>query len=187
MYDVIIDTNNRFSVLFGKYGAEEDHTFNLDPETEISPNEGLTLEERRYRTQAESNVSRKKMGYPPKGKASIDSEDYARIARKAKKPDAMRICISKIFRPLFEWRREFLVPYRQGLLAKEKLTIVPQTLIGVYEQWYREHLEVFDNRPPPLPGGVDGIPRIWDGQPLWAASEILGISAVTNNGDDVTW
>jgi hypothetical protein len=177
MFDISIDANNRFSVLFGKYGAENDHTFNIGEETDMVPNGGPTLEEKRYRTQAESNATRKKMGYPAKGTASVESGEYVRIAKKAMQPDAMKICINKIFRPLFRWRREYLIPFKEGKVKKEELTIVPQTLLGVYEQWYQTYYDTFDGRPPPLPGGVDGIPRVWDGQPLWEATEILGISA----------
>jgi len=176
-YDVIIDANNRFSVLFEKQWALEDHCFYLDEEVKMVPDLAPTLEERRYKTQAESNATRKKMGFPPKGEATTDSSEYVRIAKKAEQPDAIRILISKIHRPLFRWRREYLIPYREGRLAKEELTIVPLTLLGVYEQWYQKHKDVFGGHPPPLrSNGLDGVPRVWDGQPLWAAPEVqLGL------------
>jgi hypothetical protein len=177
--DIVIDANNRFSILFGKHGAEEDHTFYLDPEIKMDPpaSVGLTLEEKRYKTQAESNVSRKKMGYAPKGNATVDSAEYARVAQKAKQPDAIRILTHKIFRPLFEWRKEFLIPYRDGKITKQELTIVPLTLLGVYEQWFQTHLDAFGGHPPPLrKGGMDGVPRVWDTHPYWDVPEELGIS-----------
>jgi len=183
--DIVIDANNRFSILFMKQAAEDDHSFYLDEEVKMDSEVSLTLEEKRFKTQSEANATRKKMGYPPKGTASIESGEYIRIAKKAEQPDAIRILVNKVFRPLFEWRRERFIPYLEGRVPKESLTIVPLTLLGVYEQWYQTYKDTFGGHPPhPDPGCLDGVPRPWDGQPSMTVSGMLSISRALDNIKD---
>jgi hypothetical protein len=159
--DIIIDANNRFSCLFVDHGGE-DHGFYLEPESEIVPSVRLTLEEKRYKTQAQSNATRKKMGYPPKGTASLDSREFSLIAKRAEQEENTVVVINKVYRPLFKWRKEYLHEYRAGKLKKEDLTIVPLTLIGVYEQWFLANDKPDCRQPFPRKHGLDGIPRVWD-------------------------
>jgi hypothetical protein len=163
--DIIIDANNRFSCLFQASGASEDHGFYLDKESDFVPTTRLTLEEKRYKTQAQSNAVRKKMGYPPKGTASLDSHEFSQIAQRAKVEENTTVIINRVYRPLFEWRKEYLQKYRKGELPKESLTIVPLTLIGVYEQLFQAYDEPDCRLPFPRKHGLDGIPRIWDELP----------------------
>jgi len=166
LQDIAIDANNRFSILFESHGASEDHTFYLDDDVEIRPQERPSLEDRRYKTQAESNATRKKMGYPPKGEASTDSARYSEIQSKAAGSEVVQVIIHKVYRPLFRWRRDFLIPFREGKMKKEDLTIVPLTLLGVYEQMFREYDSPELVMKFPLSGCLDGVPRPWDGLPL---------------------
>lgn len=164
-HDIIIDANNRFSVLFEEHGASEDHTFYNDDDVIMVPLNEPSLEQKRYRTQAESNVTRVKMGYPPKGTASVNSREYAEIKEKSKTLDATRVLINRVYRPLFRWRRDYLIPYREGKIAKEEITIVPLTLLGVYEQCFQAYNEPGCRLPTPRKGGLDGVPRVWDDFP----------------------
>jgi hypothetical protein len=170
--DMIIDANNRFSVLFTGEGRENDHTYYLNDEDEVGLTTELTLEERRYVTQAQSNATRKKMGYPPKGVASLDSPEYSQIQQRVETTESLRVIVNRVYRPLFRWRSEFLIPFKEGKLSREELTIVPLTLLGVYEQCFR----AFDRpgcRLATLDPGIDGVPRVWDDLPKRKVPPVL--------------
>lgn len=183
LQDVILDANNRFSILLSKYAAAEDPGFTI-PDEEVrygTKDSRPTLEETRYKTQAETNVVRVKMGYPPKGVARTDTEEYKRIEEKSKMPDALRNLHFRVLKPLFRWRLEYFIPYREGEIAREELTTVPLTLLGVYEHWFEAHFGVYLDHPPSLGAGLDGVPRVWDKFPVKETGEELGLSLSPDN------
>jgi hypothetical protein len=161
--DIVLDVNNRFSILFEAFDAKDNDSFYIDDEVDIPLTNELTLDERRYVTQARANSTRKKMGYPPKGKADLDSKEFLAISEKTEKAEADRVIANRVLRPLCRWRRDFLIPFKEGKLPKEDLTIVPLTLLGVYEQMYKEYNSLLGLSP--ILGCIDGVPRVWDTGP----------------------
>jgi len=161
--DIVIDVNNRFSILFEAFDAKDNESFYIDDEVDIPLANELTLDERRYVTQARANSTRKKMGYPPKGTASLESPEYSAIEVKTQKAEADKVVCNRVLRPLCRWRRDFLIPFKEGKLQKEELTIVPLTLLGVYEQMYKEFNSLLGLSP--ILGCIDGVPRVWDTGP----------------------
>jgi len=82
-----LDCKGRFAVLaHSLYGTdvESDDWVEMSEE-DLKPPPQVSVEDRRLFTQAEVNKTRVKMGYAPKGAARVDSDEYRRIERAAKR------------------------------------------------------------------------------------------------------
>jgi len=78
-----VAAHNRFAVLaHNLYGEDANDDVWADRE-DFTIGPFCTKEDRRYLTQAETNVTRKKMGYKPKGDASVESPRYKEIKTSA--------------------------------------------------------------------------------------------------------
>jgi hypothetical protein len=152
----ILDANNRFSVLFEMW--DDNSPTLVVPEKNIrygGPKIEPSIDELRYHNQALANATRKRMGYKPKGTASVESKEFHEVDTKCKRREHLRHLKYRVSVPLMEWRKEYLIP------RDAELTIVPITLLGVYEHWYEGAKGLFVPHPLPPSYGWD-VPRVWD-------------------------
>jgi hypothetical protein len=111
----------------------------------------LTKDEKRYATQAETNVVRKKMGYKPKTNASVDSPEYKRIERVAKQDAARERFIPNLMREVAEVIRDLQSANAPlGEWDETDCTTLVRRWFA-FERWQNEFLEL---------GGHNYVPSV---------------------------
>jgi hypothetical protein len=164
----VLDTNNRFSVLFEKWDTGDEPTLTPDIRSVVpGPMARPTLEGTREVRKHESNAMRRRLGYPtvPVNQELVD-QSYVYTKRK----DLVLNLIKTVVAPLITWRANempnFLLASQGG--PKVTLSHAPLILMEAYERWAKSVLESGLGCKPPklLPslGGWD-VPRVWDTDP----------------------
>jgi hypothetical protein len=141
--DRILDANNRFSVLFFDCDTAEDEEgsdspphknpyFYTDPDR-LTYRRRCTIQDKRYCISAESNSTRIRLGYPPKGEARVNDLRYTQVKQADTVELLAQSLITRVCKPLLLWRRSSLRKYRRTG-SPDDLTITPLRLILAYEQ-----------------------------------------------------
>jgi len=175
--DKILDANNRFRVLFDHLDEGDSQDFAPKEPIKFRSPVFPTEAQRKYATAAENNRTRIRLGYPLKGTASTDSEEYRTIKSANDRLDHSGK-LKEIIRNLSLFRTEGLQRYKAG---RGDPPIVPLSCLEAYEQWVTKALEL-GLVPPALPSPAPecDVPRVWDNHPIYKSG--VGVNIFVDPG-----